>query len=214
MDFFTSDLHLGHFNVIKWCNRPFSSVDEMNEELIKRWNETVKDTDTVYVVGDMCLCRSDVAETYVKRLNGYKILIKGNHDRGEKTMLKMGFDEFHKKLTYDMPDGRKALIQHRPVSKCLIEDHDLLIHGHIHVTENFKDRVNVSCDMWDFKPVSIEEIEMATLNLDKVDDIDKADISFDGNRVIINADITTENFSGMVDHIYTQIIDNWPGDKK
>jgi calcineurin-like phosphoesterase family protein len=212
MDYFTSDLHFGHFNVIKWCKRPFLSVEEMNEALVERWNETVKDNDTVYVVGDVFLCDSSTAESYIKRLNGYKILIKGNHDRNEKTMLRVGFDEFHKKLTYVMPDGRKALVQHRPISMCLIDDHDLLIHGHIHITENFNNRINVSCDMWDFKPASINEI--MKLDLDDIKDNDRVEFSLDRERIIISAEFNVENFSGLVEHIYSEIIDKQGADKK
>lgn len=52
MNFYTSDLHLGHANVIKFDNRPFANIDEMDQRIITRWNERVSDDDTVYILGD------------------------------------------------------------------------------------------------------------------------------------------------------------------
>ena len=58
--FFTSDLHLGHKNIIKYCNRPFSSLEEMNRIIIRRWNERVKVEDIVFVIGDFCFRNSSI----------------------------------------------------------------------------------------------------------------------------------------------------------
>lgn len=80
--FFTSDLHFGHENVIGFDNRPFSSVEEMDAELIKRWNEKVSAGDLVYVLGDFIWkTRNNDAPALLNSLNGQKYLIKGNHDR-------------------------------------------------------------------------------------------------------------------------------------
>ena len=79
MIFFTADTHFGHTNILKLCNRPFDSIEEMNEAMISNWNDRVKGTDTVYIVGDMFF-RCEDAETVLKRLRGKKRLIVGNHD--------------------------------------------------------------------------------------------------------------------------------------
>jgi calcineurin-like phosphoesterase family protein len=79
MIFFTSDHHFDHANIIKYCNRPFLSVDEMNEEIVKRWNQVVDANDTVYYLGDFSLGKGSV-EKFVPRLNGEKYLVMGNHD--------------------------------------------------------------------------------------------------------------------------------------
>lgn len=81
-DLFTSDLHIGHANIIKYCNRPFTSVDEMNETLLKNWNNKVKPGDNVYCVGDIALCRPEQAVEWLRQANGNKFLVEGNHDRG------------------------------------------------------------------------------------------------------------------------------------
>lgn len=77
--FFSSDPHYFHQNVIKYCNRPYLTVEEMNEDLVKRWNSVVKPEDTVFVLGDFSLAFRPV-EIYSFRLNGTRKLQPGNHD--------------------------------------------------------------------------------------------------------------------------------------
>lgn len=74
---FVSDTHFGHSNILKYCNRPFDNVQQMDECLIEFWNKTVSPNDVVYHLGDFAF--KNGSEIYPK-LNGYKILIKGNHD--------------------------------------------------------------------------------------------------------------------------------------
>jgi len=76
--FFTADTHFGHRNIIHYANRPFKTVRDMDEELIKRWNARVTKEDVVYHLGDFAFLD---AHYYANRLNGKKILIRGNHDR-------------------------------------------------------------------------------------------------------------------------------------
>jgi len=77
-NFFTADTHFDHANIIKYCNRPFSSLDEMNQTIINNWNSVVKSEDVVYFLGDFAFHRADY---FVKILNGHKILIIGSHDK-------------------------------------------------------------------------------------------------------------------------------------
>ena len=81
MIYFTSDLHFYHKNVIKHANRPYSDVDEMNERLISNWNKKVKEEDDIYILGDFTMKGTEYATDVLKRLNGKKYLIKGNHDK-------------------------------------------------------------------------------------------------------------------------------------
>jgi calcineurin-like phosphoesterase family protein/RNAse (barnase) inhibitor barstar len=78
---FTSDLHLGHANIIGYCARPFADVAAMNAGLIERWNARVQHTDTVYVLGDVAMGRITDSLSLVDSLHGSKILVTGNHDR-------------------------------------------------------------------------------------------------------------------------------------
>jgi calcineurin-like phosphoesterase family protein len=79
---FTADPHFGHARIIELCDRPFASVEEMNEALVHNWNEVVSDGDTVFILGDLALGKIDESLLYVAELKGRnKILVPGNHDR-------------------------------------------------------------------------------------------------------------------------------------
>tara|TARA_R110002020_G_scaffold37124_21_gene112115 strand:+ start:7394 stop:8038 length:645 start_codon:yes stop_codon:yes gene_type:complete len=206
MDFFISDIHFGHKNVIRFCNRPFVTVSEMNNEIISRWNSVVTDADRVFVVGDVFLCSPEEAKQYISQLNGHKILVQGNHDLHEKKMLWTGFDEFHKRYEYTMPDGRLALIEHYPSPDCLLDcKYDLMIHGHIHIDDKVVGKkINVSCDIWDFYPVSIDKLcEL------KINDLEKEEffkVNVDENGVLsISCKIRMEDFSGAAAHVYKEM---------
>ena len=80
MNFYISDTHFGHQNIIRYDNRPFSTADEMDEVLIDRWNDVVSDEDTVYVLGDFSWHREEKTLEILDSLSGRKVLIKGNHD--------------------------------------------------------------------------------------------------------------------------------------
>jgi len=79
MTYFTSDLHLGHTNILTLCNRPFSDIDQMDAALIANWNRKVKKNDVVYLIGDVVWDKKRVG-FYMEQLQGKKILITGNHD--------------------------------------------------------------------------------------------------------------------------------------
>lgn len=78
--FFTSDLHFGHANIIKYSYRPYTDVEEMNEAIIANWNETVGPTDTVWILGDLFMGKRAETMPLALRLNGIKIVVRGNHD--------------------------------------------------------------------------------------------------------------------------------------
>jgi len=78
--FFTADEHYGHLNIIKYCDRPFRTVEEMDDEIIRRHNEVVGIDDVVYHLGDFTLRDAQAAENYRRRLNGRHYFLKGSHD--------------------------------------------------------------------------------------------------------------------------------------
>lgn len=82
MILFTADLHLGHTGIISLTNRPFSSVQEMDEVLLRNWNEKVHKNDTVYILGDLFFRNTVPASDYLEEMRGTKHLIIGNHDKG------------------------------------------------------------------------------------------------------------------------------------
>ena len=78
---FTSDLHFGHKNIIKYCNRPFDSVEEMDEALVANWNAHVAPDDVVWNLGDFAFCcTTEHVRALLLRLNGRHRFIRGNHD--------------------------------------------------------------------------------------------------------------------------------------
>lgn len=107
--FFTSDEHYGHRNIIKFCNRPFTDLDDMREGLIARHNERVAPGDTVYHLGDMFwrTTKQQDASNILARLNGNHVYVRGNHeelfDQAE-FYLRFRFDSVHERL-YITPDG-------------------------------------------------------------------------------------------------------------
>lgn len=141
--FYIADWHYGHKNCIAFDNRPFASVEEMNLELIRRWNKVVSDKDTVYILGDMFWCGSDTAIPVLAQLNGTKILIKGNHDRIRNSDIASRFAQIVDYL--EIKDGdRDIVLCHYPIP-CFKNHyygwHHLYGHVHTSFEANMMERV-------------------------------------------------------------------------
>jgi calcineurin-like phosphoesterase family protein len=179
---FTSDLHLGHANIIRYSGRPFVDVDEMHKALTDRWNANVQPNDTVWVLGDVALGRLDDVLPLVATLNGRKHLLAGNHDRcwaghGKRAdgwterYLDAGFAEVHQGEKRLPVCGRSLLACHFPyrgdshdhdryVEQRPIDTGEWLLHGHVH--ERWRQRgrmINVGVDAWRHQPVSEHELD-------------------------------------------------------
>lgn len=109
----TSDTHYFHRNVIKYCNRPFVSVEEMNQALIDNWNSLVQPDDLVYHLGDFAFCGIERAKNILSQLNGTKICIRGNHDQSPERMKKMGFSAVYEKMELEI-EGISLILSHFP----------------------------------------------------------------------------------------------------
>ncbi|MBQ7712919.1 MAG: metallophosphoesterase family protein [Clostridia bacterium] len=168
---FTSDIHFGHKNAIDYDRRPFSSVEEMDEEIIRRWNRKVHADDLVYVLGDFTI--TDDAARYASRLKGRKILIPGNHDLYLRRPSSAGIFESVSLLEELNVDGRWVTLCHYPMiewrgSRRLPTDktYGYLIHGHIHnnVKELYRrvleapNALNAGMDVNGYEPVTFEEL--------------------------------------------------------
>lgn len=156
MIYFIADTHFNHENIIEYCQRPFENADQMNEYIIQRWNETVKKEDTVYHLGDVGFGTTEELKVLVGKLNGNKILIKGNHDlkRGTKEWKNIGFCEvYRKKLILE-----NLVLTHEPIHD--LKEGQINVFGHIHnqpLDESFEanNHICVSCDVIDYTPIKI-----------------------------------------------------------
>lgn len=169
--FAISDTHFCHRADFIWKARGFSSVEEMDEKLIENWNKVVSPEDTVIHVGDVIFQAVTKTDIILPRLNGKKILVMGNHDKG-KNLLKY-FDDFYSIKEYD-----NYVFSHIPIHPYELNSRFLgkiNIHGHIHKSVdnsyNFKftyPTLNVNCEFLpDFAPININKIPEIWKNIYK-----------------------------------------------
>ncbi len=180
----TSDTHFSHTNIIRYTNRPFAGVDEMNAHLIARWNERVSPTDDVWHLGDLALGRDISRQVMMTAsLNGKRRLIPGNHDRvasffeggDQRARFRRVYEDAgweimpeqlehqidghrvvvcHFPYTGDSLPGRDRYQAHRPVDRGLP-----IIHGHVHADFVQRGRqFNVGVDVRGYAPVAEQEI--------------------------------------------------------
>ncbi|MBQ3264908.1 MAG: metallophosphoesterase family protein [Ruminococcus sp.] len=177
--FFISDLHFGHQNCLKFDSRPFDTIEEHDEELIRRWNSVVTDEDEVWVLGDVSWIKPADTAALLHRLCGRKRLIVGNHD---KRLLKNEafcrcFEEIVPYKEIKIEKGLGVVLCHYPVP-CFNHRFKgwLHLYGHVHMsgewdmTEDMRKRfeakgqrcemINVGCMLpyMDYMPRTLEEI--------------------------------------------------------
>jgi len=155
--FVTADLHFGHENIIKYCNRPFKNVRAMDRQLIRNWNDDVNQEDSVYVVGDFIYKSPRNWREYAEELNGTKFFIIGNHDdlagsaaRSQREMWLWGKKFLLIHSPYDIPPHRSCWV----------------IHGHTHgnspelfpFISHENKTVNVSVELTNYRPVDMTVI--------------------------------------------------------
>lgn len=175
--FLVSDTHFGHAGVCRFMRsdgvtklRPWDSPEEMDEEMVKRWNETVKPTDKVYHLGDVVINRK--ALQTLRRLNGDKVLIRGNHDIFRDEEYRMYFRELR---AYHVMNG--MILSHIPIHADSLGRFGTNIHGHLHANRVMKARgvdartgavvygdqvdVRYQCvcvEQTDFRPILFEDV--------------------------------------------------------
>ena len=157
--FWSSDIHFGHKNIITYCDRPFSDVDEMNECLIQNWNSTVGLTDEVWFLGDFSMGRKSDSVRYFRALNGKKHLVQGNHDGKETLNLPWESVSQLKEVTVS---NHKFVMCHFPLEVWNRSHHGVLhLHGHSHgsLQRVIPRRMDVGVDCHpEYRPFSLEEV--------------------------------------------------------
>ena len=154
--FLTSDTHFGHAGVCRFTEadgitkiRPWTDPDEMDEEMIRRWNDRVRPNDKVYHLGDVVINRR--ALPTLARLNGDKVLIRGNHDIFRDDEYRTYFRELR---AYHVMNG--MILSHIPLHEASLGRFGVNIHGHLHSNRVKKSR-------------GIDAKTGATLYSDKID---------------------------------------------
>lgn len=163
--YLTSDLHLGHANIIDHCDRPFNSVEEMNQVLIETWNQTVRPDDIEFFLGDLGhFADEDQLTDWLDRLNGRVVFIEGNHDKPDRYTTGLNTHQY-----YILSSGdQEFCLTHDPVNAPRFWD-GWVIHGHHHnndldeypLVHPENRTVNVSVELTDYKP--IEEAKLVEL---------------------------------------------------
>jgi calcineurin-like phosphoesterase family protein len=168
--FLVSDTHFGHTGVCKFTRndgvtklRPWDNADEMDEEMIKRWNETVRPNDKVYHLGDVVINRKALKTLH--RLNGDKVLIRGNHDIFRDDEYRLFFRELR---AYHVMNG--MILSHIPIHTESLGRFGTNIHGHLHAnrvmiqkhakaTPEIDPRYHCVCvEQTDFRPILFEDV--------------------------------------------------------
>jgi len=149
--FIISDTHFHHENIIKYSNRPFKSVEEMDKEMIKRWNNKVGKEDIVLHLGDFALGSDKEVKELKDSLNGTIFLLKGNHDH--KMLRKAGFIII--KGTLEISN---LIFSHNPLKKEDIPKGFINVHGHIHEKESLHG-FNVSVEKMNYEPIGLDELK-------------------------------------------------------
>lgn len=168
MIYLTADLHFGHKNVIKYSNRPFKHVDEMDEKIIENWNSLIKTEDKVYVLGDISFYSKSKTENILRRLKGELFWINGNHD-GHSDVTK--YDRFLWRKDYyelcvqkkEAYGGREvSILFHYPIEHWNGKHYGVPhFHGHSHggLGKNYKiRRIDVGIDCNNMFPFSYEQL--------------------------------------------------------
>jgi calcineurin-like phosphoesterase family protein len=154
-----ADLHLDHANIIRFCRRPFSTVQEMNGVLIRNWNNVVRPDDIVYCLGDVSFGRGSRPLNYwITKLNGHIIFIAGSHDKKNR-----GIRLHNRKILHY---GRyRFLLLHDPDRKPKTWN-SWVIHGHKHnknirkypFINGARKTINVSVELINYRPLSIDKL--------------------------------------------------------
>lgn len=159
MIWFTADTHFNHPGALSLYRRPFGSVDEMNEAMITRWNETVAPEDEVWHLGDFALrTTSAQAADLLRRLHGAKHLITGNNDPPQIAALpEWASTQAYAEMTVD--DRRLVLCHYAFRTWNGIYKGALNLHGHSHGRlKPLPRQIDVGVDAWDFRPVNVRRL--------------------------------------------------------
>ena len=138
-NFYIADTHFGHANVMKYDNRPWFTVSDMDRAIIKNWNSVVTNEDTVYILGDISWYKAEKTIEILDKLNGQKVLVKGNHDKLNDNRLRARFLQIADYLEIK-DNGRDVVLCHYPIP-CFKNHFYGWYHLYGHVHNSFESRM-------------------------------------------------------------------------
>ena len=157
-----SDLHFGHKNIIRFSDRPFDDVEQMNEYLVANFNDYVGPNDISIWVGDIAFGNDTFANNILDQCNGYKILIVGNHDFNKRKVRDLNFDEIHL-LNHIEIEGVDLVLTHYPMFNLPLPY--INVHGHIHAgashdgpSDSSLQHINVNCEFHSYRPINLNDL--------------------------------------------------------
>lgn len=159
MEYYISDLHFGHANIIPFSSRPFKSVQDMDETIIRKWNDKIKDNDIVYILGDISFYDKKQTKKILQSLKGKKVLILGNHDKDAPKECFMYVKDYHKIKPQE--GNNKIVLCHYPILEWDgFFNGTIHLYGHVHNTIiiNIPNAYNVGADILDFEPCTLDEV--------------------------------------------------------
>ena len=157
MIWLSADLHFGHANIVKYCDRPYKNVTEMNEGIIANWNAVVKPTDTAYLLGDMAMSKKYLH--LLHRLKGKKHLIIGNHDEPFLDELPQYFESMSHIKEFKH-QGQKFILCHYAMRAWHHHGKGSIhLYGHSHGSlPGFERSMDVGVDAHNMCPISIDQV--------------------------------------------------------
>lgn len=144
-NFYISDLHFGHWNIVRYDNRPFKSIEEMDNALIENWNKVVSNKDMVYILGDISWHDENKTVEIFKQLNGIKVLIRGNHDniKGGSELAKC-FTSIQDYAELYLDKKNKVIMSHYPILFWNGQFRNSIhLYGHVHNSHQWN-----MCESW------------------------------------------------------------------
>lgn len=160
--FVCADTHFGHRNILSFKRedgsplRPFTSIEEHDDELVSRWNAVVKDEDRVYLLGDVVINRKALQTLH--RLKGRKCLVKGNHDIFKLQDYTPYFDDIRAYVVQKYEE-RKVILSHIPIHEDSVGRYGVNVHGHLHSNKIDDPRyICVSMEHINYTPVVLQDL--------------------------------------------------------
>jgi calcineurin-like phosphoesterase family protein len=161
-NYFSSDWHLCHANIIKYDNRPFDNIGQMNQHILDNYHELVKEEDNFYYLGDFCFDKAKT-ESFLEQMQGNLFFIRGNHDKKETIRLYEKYGTYLGEQSKIRVEGQDIVLNHYSMRVWDKSHHGTWhLYGHSHGTlpddPNSKS-FDVGCNIFEYKPLEFSQVK-------------------------------------------------------